>query len=114
MDIDIRKHITNNFKGDNTEDLRKAIEESIQENDELTLPGMGVFLELIWQGADEELQNKMLNIVKSQINSDTEHSEKNNCNNENCNCENCDCNKEYEADEDKKSDQSQKENENEK
>ncbi len=68
MDISIRGHIINNFKGDDFDVLRSAIEESIQEKDEVTLPGMGVFLEIIWQGADEELKNKMLQIIKERIN----------------------------------------------
>lgn len=67
MDLDIRKHIINNFKGDNYEALKAAIEESIKEQDELTLPGMGVFLEIIWQDADEELKNNMLKIIKQRV-----------------------------------------------
>ena len=67
MDINIRDHIINNFKGDNYDQLRSAIEESIQEGDEVTLPGMGVFLELIWEGADQELKNKMLDFIKTQV-----------------------------------------------
>lgn len=68
MDISIREHILNNFKGDDLPVLRSAIEESIQEKDEVTLPGMGVFLEIIWQGADEELKNKMVEIIKERVN----------------------------------------------
>ena len=67
MDINIRDHIINNFKGDKYDQLRSAIEESIQEGDEVTLPGMGVFLELIWEGADQELKNKMLDVIKTQV-----------------------------------------------
>ena len=67
MDINIRDHIINNFKGDNYDQLRSAIEESIKEGDEVTLPGMGVFLELIWEGADQETKNKMLDIIKKQV-----------------------------------------------
>lgn len=67
MDINIRDHIINNFKGDNYDQLRSAIEESISEGDEVTLPGMGVFLELIWEGADQEMKNKMLDIIKTQV-----------------------------------------------
>ena len=67
MDINIRDHIINNFKGDNYDQLRSAIEESIQEGDEVTLPGMGVLLELIWEGADQELKNKMLDVIKTQV-----------------------------------------------
>ncbi len=65
MNIDIRSHIINNFKGDNINTLREAIEESIKNNDEITLPGMGVFFELVWQKADEETRNKILNILES-------------------------------------------------
>ena len=67
MNISIRDHIINNFQGDNVEVLRRAIEESIKENDEITLPGMGVFLEIIWKGSDENLKNQMLSIIEKNI-----------------------------------------------
>ena len=69
MNLDIRSHIINNFKGDDINVLRDSIEESIKNNDEITLPGMGVFLELIWQGADDKLKQEMLSIIKEKINS---------------------------------------------
>lgn len=68
MDLDIRKHIINNFKGDDYDALRSAIDESIKEQDEVTLPGMGVFLEIIWQDSGEEMKQKMLEIIKERIN----------------------------------------------
>ena len=67
MNISIRQHIINNFKEDNIEVLKNAIEESIKEKDELTLPGMGVFLEIIWQGADNDLKNKLLSIIETEL-----------------------------------------------
>lgn len=67
MNINIREHIINNFKNDDVDVLRRAIEESIKEQDEIALPGMGVFLEVIWQGASEELKNKMLSILEENI-----------------------------------------------
>ncbi len=67
MDLSIRNHIINNFKGDDFDELKRAIDESIAENDEETLPGMGVFLELIWKGADDKLKQEMLEIIKKQI-----------------------------------------------
>ena len=67
MNINIREHIINNFKNDDVGVLRRAIEESIKEQDEIALPGMGVFLEVIWQGASEELRNKMLSILEDNI-----------------------------------------------
>ena len=48
MDLSIREHIINNFKGDNYDTLRRAIDESVASQDEVTLPGLGVFLEIIW------------------------------------------------------------------
>ena len=65
MNLDIRSHIINNFKGDDTSVLKDAIEESIKNNDEITLPGMGVFFELVWQKSDEDMKNKFLNILES-------------------------------------------------
>ena len=66
--IDIRSHIINNFKGDTIEDIREAIEECIKDNEEVTLPGMGVFLEIIWKNADDELKNAMLRIIEEKVN----------------------------------------------
>ena len=65
MNLDIRSHIINNFKGDDTSVLKDAIEESIKNNDEITLPGMGVFFELVWQKSDEDMKKKILNILES-------------------------------------------------
>ena len=65
MNLDIRSHNINNFKGDDTSVLKDAIEESIKNNDEITLPGMGVFFELVWQKSDEDMKNKILNILES-------------------------------------------------
>lgn len=67
MDIDIRRHIINNFKDDDIKTLRNAIEESIKEQDEIALPGMGVFLEIIWTDASDELKKEMLNIIEKRI-----------------------------------------------
>lgn len=65
MNLDIRSHIINNFKGDDINTLREAIEESIKNNDEITLPGMGVFFELVWKKADTDTKDKILSILES-------------------------------------------------
>jgi len=64
---DIRSYIINNFKNDKKENLRNAIEGSIEEQDEITLPGMGVFFEIVWQDADKELQDKILDIIMNRL-----------------------------------------------
>ena len=67
MNINIREHIINNFKNDDVDVFRRAIEESIIEKDEIALPGMGVFLEIIWEGASEEIKNNLLSILEENI-----------------------------------------------
>ena len=51
----IKDYIINNFKDDDINTIRNAISECVMEDDEETLPGMGVFLMLIWKGADEDI-----------------------------------------------------------
>ena len=68
MDMTIRQHIINNFKGDDYETLRRAIDESVASQDEVTLPGLGVFFSLIWEEADQELKNNLLELLKTKIN----------------------------------------------
>ena len=65
--MSIREHIINNFKGDDYDSLQSAINESIESNDEVTLPGMGVFFEIVWQGADQSLKNQMLQFIKDRV-----------------------------------------------
>ncbi len=67
MDINIRYHIINNFRGDDFNTLRNAIEESVKEKDETTLPGLGVFFELIWENANQELKNELIEIIRKRV-----------------------------------------------
>ncbi|MBR6948796.1 MAG: small acid-soluble spore protein SspI [Bacilli bacterium] len=67
MDINIRQHIINNFRGDNYESLRRAIDESVKAQDEVTLPGLGVFFELIWENASNELKDELIMIIKRRV-----------------------------------------------
>ncbi len=63
----IKDYIIDNFKEDDLNTLRTTIDECILDDDEETLPGMGVFLSLIWQGADEDIKKSMLDILKKEI-----------------------------------------------
>ncbi len=63
----IKDYIIENFKEDDINTLRTTISECINEDDEETLPGLGVFLELIWKGSNEDTKKSMLDILYSEI-----------------------------------------------
>jgi len=65
--MSIKEYIINNFKDDKKENLENAINECIKEQDEETLPGMGVFLELIWKGSNENTKKEMINALYNEI-----------------------------------------------
>ena len=67
MDINIREHIINNFHGDDFQTLKKAIDEAVKNMDEVTLPGLGEFLEIIWEDASLELKNEMIEIIRKRV-----------------------------------------------
>lgn len=64
MKIDIRQNIISNFKDTNIEEIKDSIVSSINENDEITLPGLGVFFELLWNNSDENEKTTILNSIK--------------------------------------------------
>lgn len=69
--MNIREHIINNFKGDDYKALKEAIDESVESKDEITLPGLGVFFCLIWENADQELKNNLIEIIKTRVQEST-------------------------------------------
>ena len=64
MNIDIRKSIINNFKESDVSDIKKSIEDSIKDNEEITLPGMGVFFEILWNNSDDTKKDYILQTIK--------------------------------------------------
>ena len=78
MDISIREHIINNFIGDDYNALKQAIDESVTSQDEVVLPGLGVFLELIWENADMELKDQLIEIIKKIVSVKAEKENTNN------------------------------------
>lgn len=68
MDIDIRESIKNNFKGSDINEIKDSIEESIKDADEITLPGLGVFFEILWNNSSKEDQEAILKDIKKGLN----------------------------------------------
>lgn len=66
--INIREYIISNFKEDNESELKESINDTIKEGLEEALPGLGVFMELIWNNASDKLKKELLEILKAQLN----------------------------------------------
>ena len=64
MNIDIRKSIKENFKNSTNEEIADAINSATSDQDEITLPGMGVFFEILCLNSNEEEKNKIISIIK--------------------------------------------------
>ena len=65
MNIDIRKSIINNFKDSGIEEIKKSIEESINDGDEISLPGLGVLFEILWNECDKNDKEFILRTIES-------------------------------------------------
>ncbi len=66
--ISIRQYIIDSFKGDNESEIRESIDDTIKEGLEEALPGLGVFMEIIWNNASEKLKKELLEILKTHLN----------------------------------------------
>lgn len=66
--INIRNYIIENFKGSKEKEIEESINNTIEEGLEEALPGLGVFMELIWKNASDELKKELLEILKVQLN----------------------------------------------
>ena len=64
MNIDIRKSVIKNFEGSGIEDIRESIEASIEDNEEITLPGLGVFFEILWNNSDKNDREFILRTIE--------------------------------------------------
>ncbi|MBQ9181398.1 MAG: small acid-soluble spore protein SspI [Bacilli bacterium] len=65
--MNIRNHIRKNFKDADIDEFKSSIIESIKEQDEITLPGLGVFFEILWNNSDENSKEYILNTIKDHI-----------------------------------------------
>lgn len=62
--IDVREFIINNFKDDSVDDIRKAIDSSIETHEEDHLVGMGVLFEVMWKCSNDDTKNTILANIK--------------------------------------------------
>ena len=63
--MSIHDYIIKNLKDDTKKEIIDTISDAVNDNDEATLPGMGVLLEILWKNiSDEEKNNIALKIVE--------------------------------------------------
>ena len=67
MNIDSIKSMYKSFIDTNEKEIRDSIESSIQEQDEITLPGLGVFFEIIWQHSEENLKQTLTKLLVNEL-----------------------------------------------
>ena len=67
MNIDIRNSIIDNFKNSSKDEIKESIISSLKMNEEITLPGMGVFFEILWQNCSNELKDEIINIISDNL-----------------------------------------------
>ena len=71
MKIDIRSSIKNNFQDSEIDDMKQSISSAISEGKEITLPGLGVFFEILWNHSKENEQTFILNTIRDALKKDS-------------------------------------------
>lgn len=64
MNIDIRNSIKDNFKDSSNEEIIESINSAISDADEITLPGLGVFFELLWNECNDNEKKDIIAKIK--------------------------------------------------
>ncbi len=64
MNIDIRRSIKENFKDSSNDEIIESIESAIKDSDEITLPGLGVFLEILWKNSTSDEKKSIVDKIK--------------------------------------------------
>ena len=67
MNIDIRQHIKHNFKGSNVSEIEESIKSSIESKEEVILPGLGVFFEVLWNNSDRNNKDLILSTLSNSL-----------------------------------------------
>lgn len=66
LNFNIRQAVL--MKVPKTEDgLREMVEDAIEKGEEVTLPGLGVLFEVLWEDSSSDEQNHMLTTLKQRV-----------------------------------------------
>ena len=65
--MSIKDYIIQNFKDDDVNTIKTAIDESVKEYNEDTLPDLGIFFMLVWENSNDNEKNTILEKIKSNL-----------------------------------------------
>jgi len=66
MILSLRQAIYKKMEPKSAEDLFATIDDAI-DNDERTLPGLGVLFEVLWKHSDQDLRDRMVDTIKAHL-----------------------------------------------
>lgn len=61
--MNIKEYIIKNLKECSIMDVKETVIASVNSNDEVVLPGLGVLFEMVWNNSDSNFQNEMVEII---------------------------------------------------
>lgn len=64
MNLNLRNAILSNVSGNTQAELEETILDAIQSGEEKMLPGLGVLFEVIWQNANDQDKQEMLDTLE--------------------------------------------------
>ena len=60
MNIDIRQNVLANISNNSKDEIYKTIQDAVDKKTDITLPGLGVLFEVIWNKADNNTRNDLV------------------------------------------------------
>ncbi len=67
MQIDLRQAVLLKIKNKSESELKDMVDSSILEQQEKTLPGLGVIFEIIWQNSNEKVKTNLIHSLKEEL-----------------------------------------------
>ncbi len=67
MNLDLRQAILSNVQNKTEEQLKDMVETAIKNNEEKTLPGLGVIFEVIWRHTDGKTKEEMIDTLHNNL-----------------------------------------------
>lgn len=67
MEINIRSHVLGNLENSGFDEIEATIKDSIQEGEDVTLPGLGVLFEVLWNSSDSSKKSEIVSLIEKNL-----------------------------------------------